>query len=67
MASKLVIFRAFLFYFSSPDPKSDFFCRKSTDKKFLALPSMQSPVSDKRHSNNLVIEDSTPEFFFEKC
>ena len=38
MTSQLVTFRSFFFYkfFSSSDPKSDFFC-KSTYKKILAL------------------------------
>ena len=36
--SLLVFFRAFLFIFLSPYPKSDFFSRKSsTNKKILAL------------------------------
>ena len=38
MTSQLVIFRAFLFIFFHPfDPKSEFFSRKSTNKKILAF------------------------------
>ena len=37
-SSYMVIFRAFLFIFFRPhDPKSDFFSRKSANKKILAL------------------------------
>ena len=37
MTSKLVIFRAFLFFiFRPPDPKSEKISRKSTNKKILA-------------------------------
>ena len=37
-------FQSFFIFFSSPDPKSDFFSRKSTNKKILAQATVRGQI-----------------------